>query len=489
MKNVFNRGSLSFIAALLCIMTMVDAKVATAGWDKLSSSCKEKLFPVTSGGSKDEKVSCTFHDKVNDLIIVAGNSTSEDYAPAANDHAFAYALDMDGNWVWGKFFYNVSFAISTISGCTVDANGNVVFLGMGNQVPVIMELAPKDGQVLKFVSFDKIGSTDTSMPWYGTYGAIYHDIKDEDDQQPYYYAAFVMENALQMLKVNSATYEIKWNYQYKYEGDTTNNEWKQKKIPGFLHQDPRDNTRMYLLGQQNHRASVIKFQKRDMTVDWLLEVIDPTTTAATRATALATSSQSAMNEIYGYVQPPESNQIYACGYAWDNPRLEKTRTASMFQMDDEGDITVLYTFGDAASSTNVPNTPADVCRAVAYDDTNQEVLFALEVTSRSLRPDYNDYAAYSADRTDVTIIRMKSGGKLVGAYNINFYDASISIGIGANALFTKDGEYIFGTQSWGYYTKYQNKTYNPTAVQLDTNVFRYIPGSSECFYQASMNAA
>lgn len=297
MKNVFNRGSLSFIAVLLCIMTMVDAKVATAGWDKLSSSCKEKLFPVTSGGSKDEKVSCTFHDKVNDLIIVAGNSTSEDYAPAANDHAFAYALDMDGNWVWGKFFYNVSFAISTISGCTVDANGNVVFLGMGNQVPVIMELAPKDGQVLKFVSFDKIGSTDTSLPWYGTYGAIYHDIKDDDDGQPYYYASFVMENALQMLKVNSATYEIKWNYQYKYEGDTTNNDWKQKKIPGFLHQDPNDNTRMYLLGQQSQRASVIKFQKRDMTVDWKLEITDPSVSAANKAAALLTSSTSAMNEI------------------------------------------------------------------------------------------------------------------------------------------------------------------------------------------------
>jgi len=192
-----------------------------------------------------------------------------------------------------------------------------------------------------------------------------------------------------------------------------------------------------------------------------------------------------MNEIYGYVQPPGSNQIYACGYAWDHPLLEKTRTASMFQMDDEGDITVLYAFGDKQGA----ETQHDVCRAVAYDGANQEILFALEATSPSLRPAYNDYAAYSAANTDVTIIRMKSGGKLVGAYNINFYDASISIGIGANALFTKDGEYIFGTQSWGYYTKYQNKTYNPTAVQLDTNVFRYSPDSSECFYQASMNAA
>jgi hypothetical protein len=145
MKHILNSGKLSLVAVIICMMTMINAKVATAGWDKLTTGCKEKLFPVTSGGSKDEMVSCTIYDRVNDLIIVAGNSTSEDYAPAANDHAFAYALDFDGNWVWGKFFYNVSMAVTTISGCTMNDNGNLVFLGMGNQVPVIMEIYPKDG--------------------------------------------------------------------------------------------------------------------------------------------------------------------------------------------------------------------------------------------------------------------------------------------------------------------------------------------------------
>lgn len=38
-------------------------QAATAGFDTLSDSCKEKLFPVSSGGSKDEKVSCTLYDK------------------------------------------------------------------------------------------------------------------------------------------------------------------------------------------------------------------------------------------------------------------------------------------------------------------------------------------------------------------------------------------------------------------------------------------
>ncbi len=74
------------------------ARAETAGSHLMSDTCKYKQFPVSSGGSKDEKVSCTVYDKTNDFIIVAGNSTSEDYAPAANNHAFAYALDLDGNW-------------------------------------------------------------------------------------------------------------------------------------------------------------------------------------------------------------------------------------------------------------------------------------------------------------------------------------------------------------------------------------------------------
>jgi len=193
-------------------MTSVNA--ATVGFDDMSDICKAKLFPISSGGKKDEKVSCTLEDKKNGLIIVAGNSTSEDYAPAANDHAFVYAVDLEGNWRWGKFFYNVSFAISRISGCKIDGNGNAVFLGMGNSVPVIMELNTKDGQVLKFMSLDKIGSTATSLPWYATYGAIHHDLKDEDDGLAYYYASFIMEDQLQIVKINTADQTIKWNYQY-----------------------------------------------------------------------------------------------------------------------------------------------------------------------------------------------------------------------------------------------------------------------------------
>ena len=109
------------LASTLVLFAILSNEVhaQTAGYDNLSKSCKDKLFPISSGGSKNEMVSCTlnYKNESTDLIIVAGNTTSDDYAPAANDHAFMYAVDMEGNWMWGNFYYNVSFAVSTISGC------------------------------------------------------------------------------------------------------------------------------------------------------------------------------------------------------------------------------------------------------------------------------------------------------------------------------------------------------------------------------------
>lgn len=200
---------LAVVLGLLCI-SMPEVFAKTAGYDKLSDTCKEKLFPISSGGSKDEKVSCTMNFIDKDRILVAGNTSSEDYAPAASDHAYLYAIDTDGNWVYGKFFYNVSFAISTISGCSRNDLGTAVFLGMGNSVPIIMEMNPVDGQVTKFLSLEKVGTTTTLMPWYATYGAIHHDLKDVGDEKEYYYASFVMDDNLILVKINTDSLEVKY---------------------------------------------------------------------------------------------------------------------------------------------------------------------------------------------------------------------------------------------------------------------------------------
>ena len=58
----------------------------------------------------------------------------------------------------------------------------LLMLGLGDQKPVVMELDPSDGSsVTSFVSLDKVGATDTTMPWYKTYAAVHHDVKDVDD--------------------------------------------------------------------------------------------------------------------------------------------------------------------------------------------------------------------------------------------------------------------------------------------------------------------
>ena len=113
----------------------------------MSSTCQEAVFPITVGGNKDERTTCVLHDEVNNLIIVAGNTTSDDFAPAANDHGFVYAVDFSGNWVWGKFYYNQSYAVQTISGCQLDAKNRLIIYGMCNSMPIILDLDPLTGNV------------------------------------------------------------------------------------------------------------------------------------------------------------------------------------------------------------------------------------------------------------------------------------------------------------------------------------------------------
>lgn len=99
----------------------------------MTDTCSYKLMPLYAGGSSDEHVNCIKYDPNSGLIIVAGNTTSDDFAPAANDHGFIFALDTSGNWQWGKFFYNVSYAFSNVAGCRFSSDSSsLTFQGMGN---------------------------------------------------------------------------------------------------------------------------------------------------------------------------------------------------------------------------------------------------------------------------------------------------------------------------------------------------------------------
>lgn len=104
------------------------------------------IWPVYAGGSQDESVNCFAFDQRNQVVIVGGNTSSPDFAPAASDHGYLVGLDLDGNWLWGNFFYNVSYAVSAISGCQMSSDSNyLAVLGMGNSQPVVMTINTTTG--------------------------------------------------------------------------------------------------------------------------------------------------------------------------------------------------------------------------------------------------------------------------------------------------------------------------------------------------------
>lgn len=55
---------LAFLGSSLPVSAQYLPKISADSY--MSSQCQYNLFPVTAGGSKDEKVSCTIYDKANE---------------------------------------------------------------------------------------------------------------------------------------------------------------------------------------------------------------------------------------------------------------------------------------------------------------------------------------------------------------------------------------------------------------------------------------
>ena len=130
-------------------------------------TCEYNKFPIYYGGSSNEKVGCFIYDPKTEYFIIGGNTTSEDFAPAQNNHGFLIAVDLDANWQWGKFFYNMSYAVSEISGCRMSSDGSSLSLmGQGNSLPLYMEVKTDDGSVLNFISIFWYAASDVVVPVY-----------------------------------------------------------------------------------------------------------------------------------------------------------------------------------------------------------------------------------------------------------------------------------------------------------------------------------
>ena len=126
-----------------------------------------------------------------------------------------FALDLSGNWKWGNFFYNVSYAVSSIDGCQLSSDGlSLAVSGMGNSQPLLMDMNTADGTFNQFISLDYIHATTEDVPSYVQFGGIYYDKRDYRDYQPYFYGAFIKDSAMFMLRVSDggAGPVIDWNF-------------------------------------------------------------------------------------------------------------------------------------------------------------------------------------------------------------------------------------------------------------------------------------
>lgn len=105
------------------------------------------------------------------------------------------------------------------------------------------------------------------MPWYQTFGGVYHDLEDINDKKPYYYISFIMKDILQVLKVSKEDQVIVWNYQHQIiTGSDETIQYQNYKVPGLLQQDAQNPNNMFLIGRLEGFASVIKFSKSNFNI-------------------------------------------------------------------------------------------------------------------------------------------------------------------------------------------------------------------------------
>lgn len=66
----------------LLFLILLPSLLHAATNSTFSDTCMYKVFPIFAGGSSDEYIRCMVYDDTNDLLITAGKTSSNDFAPA-----------------------------------------------------------------------------------------------------------------------------------------------------------------------------------------------------------------------------------------------------------------------------------------------------------------------------------------------------------------------------------------------------------------------
>lgn len=203
-----------------------------------------------------------------------------------------------------------------------------------------------------------------------------------------------------------------------------------------------DQDSMYLLGRHFGKAGIFKFDKASAHVAWRLEI---------NLNGDDSTPNSKMTDVLSYVQPPGQRNLYACGYAFVDATTDSTnKKAVMFKATHTGRVEYMHIWGEGGADQ------PDNCRSITWDDSRRQLVLLLEATSPGLRPRYSDYSGSSSKNSDTVIIILKEGGQIHYGYNINNFDASVSMKLAENSIFVLGNHYVFGGQSFGYCTNMHN---------------------------------
>lgn len=370
---------------------------------RVSAQCEDSYWPIYAGGAKgNEDVRCFIYDPNQQLIIVGGTTTSEDFAPAPNEHGYMFALDLSGNWKWGSFFYNVSYAVSSVDGCQLSSDGeSLAVAGMGNSQPLLMDINTVDGTFNKFISLDYIDATAENVPSYEQFGGIYYDKRDYRDYQPYFYGAFIKDSAMFMLRVadGGATPTIDWNFQFVNYSDEEElaNPLLNMKEPNFITPDPKQQSALYMIGRYRGKGSVIRFNKRDGSIRWHAQY--------EKMSSIMSVSQAVTQG---------DDDLFLCGYYQPNEGTTDSTTedstinyrAVMARMKDDGDVSWIIT-ATGKHPLYSANTleDQDKCMGISYYKEKEQVAVVIQGKMTEVR------GTNKGDWYDTILVLMNDGGQ------------------------------------------------------------------------------
>ena len=303
-----------------------------------------------------------------------------------------------------------------------------------------MDVNTTDGTFNRFISLDYINASPSVVPQYTLSGAIFYDERDYRDYQPYFYTAFVKDNAMFMLRVaDGGTLYVDWNYRFVEYSKTeiAANKLLDKKEANYIIPDPKQQAQLYMIGRYRGLGSVIRFNKRDGTVRWHAQF-------------------DKMSRINSVAQARNIDEIFLCG---DYQPNEATDTepydskveykAVIARLRDDGDVSwiVTATGNHPQYDAGVTYNNQDKCMAVAFYKEREQLAVIIQGKMSEVRP------ANKGDYFDTILVQMDSGGSVEkvtvitqGTLKYDMYTAKGGVLFVGDNIFFSGWSYGFETQ-------------------------------------------